>query len=99
MTVTRFSTGLFAHHLRGAAIAANTLSATYKNRLNPFGSDIVAVAGDSYSVAHADTNVAHGSATLFVSEAAAREHLSQIASADPEMARSLHVIPTYELAA
>jgi hypothetical protein len=96
---SRFSTGLFAHHLRGAAIAANTLSATYKNRLNPFGSDIVAVAGDSYSVANADTNVAHGGATVFASEAAAREHLSQIASADPEAARSLHVIPTYELAA
>jgi hypothetical protein len=94
-----FSTGLFAHHLRGAAIAANTLSAAYKNRLNPFGSDTVEVSSDAYTVAHADTNIALTSGTSFGSEAAARDHLAQIASADPSLARSLHVIPTYELAA
>jgi hypothetical protein len=94
-----YSTGLFAHQLRGAAIAASRLSASYKSRFNPFGNDTVAVSGDSYVIAHGDTNRAYGTATSFGSEAEAREHLAGIAAVNAAQARTLQVIPEYELAA
>jgi hypothetical protein len=95
-----FSMGLFAHELKGAAITANRLSAAYKKRFNPFGNDTVAVSGDAYVIAHADTNRAYGTTTVsFGSEAEARDHLAQIASTNPAEAQTLHVIPTYEMAA
>ena len=95
-----FSMGLFAHELKGGAITASRLSAAYKKRFNPFGNDTVAVSGDAYVIAHADTNRAYGTTTAsFGSEAEAHDHLAQIASTNPAKAQTLHVIPTYEMAA
>ena len=94
-----YSTGLFAHHLKGAAVAASRLSASYKSRFNPFGNDTVAVSGDSYVIAHADTNRVYGTTPAFGSEAEAHEYLSGMAAANAAEARTLQVIPEYELAA
>ena len=97
---SRFSTGLFAHHLKGSAVAMSKLSAARKTRFNPFGDDNVKVGGDEYVVAHTDTNRAFGAgASTFTSQAEARDHLAQLASADPAVTKTLHVIPASELAA
>jgi hypothetical protein len=96
---SKLSTGLFAHQLKGSAIASSPLSAAYKARFNPFGSDTVAVTGDGYVIAHADTNKAFGSTTSFGGQAEAEEHLARIAAGDPAQARSLHIIPDYEAVA
>lgn len=97
---SRFSTGLFAHHLRGSAVTTSKLSAARKARFDPFGSDKVKVDGDAYVVAHADTNRAFGAAaSTFSSDAEARDHLTRLAASDPTAAATLHVIPASELAA
>ena len=48
--------GLFAHQLKGSAVATSQLSAAYKASFDPFGDDKVAVPGDAYTIANADTN-------------------------------------------
>ena len=94
-----FSTGLFAHHLLGSAITASSLSDAYQKKLDPFGTDKVTVAGESYTIADSDTNKPFGGAKkTFASEAAARDHLATMAAADPAGAANLHVIPAWEAA-
>jgi len=94
---SRFSTGLFAHHLRGSAVTMSKLSAARKTRFDPFGNDKVKVGADKYVVASTDTNVALAAAA-FGSEAEARDHLNQLAASDPGASKALHVIPVSEAA-
>jgi hypothetical protein len=97
---SRFSTGLFAHHLKGSAITRNQMSSAQRVKLNPFGDDSVKVVGDKYTVAHTDTNRAYSTAaTDFGSHAEASDYLAQLASLDPVAARTMHVIPSCEVEA
>jgi hypothetical protein len=97
-----FSTGLFAHHLKGSTITTSRLSAAHQNRFNPFGDDRVTVPEEAYTIVHADTNRAFAAAVpagSFSSEAEARDHLAQFASANPAEARKLQIVPAWEVAA
>jgi hypothetical protein len=94
-----FSTGLFAHHLKGAAITTSVLSAAHRERFNPFGADTIAMAGEAYTIVHTDTNRAYAATTAFGSASEARDHLTRIAATNPAEARSLSVIPAWEVAA
>ena len=94
-----FSTGLFAHHLNGAAITLSVLSAAHQAKFNPFAADTIAMTGEAYTIVHADTNQAFGATTTFGSESEARDHLAQMAATNPTEARSLSVIPAWEVAA
>ena len=97
-----FSTGLFAHHLKGSTITTSRLSAAHRDRFNPFGDDRVTVPEEAYTIVHADTNRAFTAAVpagSFSSEAEARDHLAQFASANPAEARNLQIVPAWEVAA
>src|SRR6185295_5933771 len=96
---SKFSTGLFAHQLKGSTITTSRLSAAHRSRFNPFGDDKVTVPGEAYTIVHADTNQAFAAAQAFGSEAEAHDHLAQLASANPAEARTLHVVPAWEVAA
>jgi hypothetical protein len=95
---SRFSTGLFAHQLKGSAITRSQLSAAQRSKLDPFGGDKVKVPGEAYTIAHTDTNQAHSAAaTDFGSEAEARDYMAGLVSVDPAAAKTLHVIPACEV--
>jgi hypothetical protein len=97
---SNFSTGLFAHYLKGGAVTNSRLSAARRDRFNPFGGDKVTLPGDAYTIVHSDTNRAFAAAAqTFGSEAEARDHLTQIMSANPAAAQALHIVPAWEVAA
>jgi hypothetical protein len=90
---------LFAFFLDGNAVSRCELSQAAKAKLQPF-TERIAVHGESYTVAHQADNTAFGTAsTVFHSEASAREFLGARVAADPSLAGSLHVIPTFETVA
>jgi hypothetical protein len=97
---SRLSVGLFAHELQASAVTLSALSAAQRTKLDPFGDDKVKVAGEAYTIAHADTNrPVAAAAASFSSEAEARDHMARIVAADPAAAKTLHVIPAWEAAA
>jgi hypothetical protein len=97
--VSRISNGLFAHHLKGAAVTRSAISNAYGSKLQPFADRGARVVGDTFVVADEDTNAPHGGASLrFESEAGARAYLDGLSASDPLLATRLHVIPSYEAA-
>jgi hypothetical protein len=94
-----FAGGLFAFFMRGGAVAKSGLSQASKKKLDPFV-EKVEVAAETYTVALQASNKAWtAAATSFHSEAAAREFLNAETAKDPNLADTLHVIPSYERAA
>jgi len=87
---------LFDHFLAGAAITLSPLSAKGQRLLDPLA-DAIAVTGDQYAVASTVDNSGIGSHATFSSQAAAIDHLSALVADDPNLADTLHVIPSAEL--
>lgn len=89
---------LFSHLLKGNAISKVKGSQAYQQKVKPFGSDTIKVAGDSYTVAfNSDNKPFSKSAMSFGSEALAREFLANQVKESPDLATSLHVIPEFEV--
>jgi hypothetical protein len=93
-----FMVSLFTFFLGNGAIAKNELSKASKKKLDPFDTKI-AVSDETYTVAFQSNNKAYGGTMAFHSETSAREFLASEAARDPELAQTLHVIPSYERAA
>jgi hypothetical protein len=91
-----FNSTLFTHFLAGASVARSPLARAEKALRQPFA-DGVTVPGDTFVVARTRDNTAAG--PVFVSEAQARAHLSELLADDPNQADALHVIPATEVAA
>jgi hypothetical protein len=92
-----FVHSLFTHFLRGSAISRSPLSQAVKRQLDPYV-DKVTVAPEGYAVAfNTDNSAFQTESVSFISHAQAREYMQQAAAAQPELAESLHVIPSSEL--
>jgi hypothetical protein len=87
---------LFDHFLNGAAITKSVFSAKSNSLRNPHATTI-AVTGDSFVVASSVTNTAVDSSSTFTSEAAALDHMQSLVAANPNVAETMHVIPSAEL--
>jgi len=87
---------LFAHFLGGASIARSPLSFAQEQRRDPHADHIVA-GTPTYAIAGAANNSAMAAAPMFVSEAAALDHLAQLVADDPNLVTLLHVLPAAEL--
>lgn len=92
------SVGLFAHHLAGSAVASSTLSASYKNKLDPFPNEKVKIQGEAYTIVDTDTNRAISGVTEFASSAAAHSHLQTVRNSEAFVGRNLEVVPAWEAA-
>ena len=89
----------FDHFFKGAAITKSDLSHQKKSDLNPFV-DKVKVADGGYTVALTENNKAYSAQSLhFASEAQAHQFMKSQVAAQPELHETLHVIPSYEVAA
>jgi hypothetical protein len=88
---------LFNHFIGGAAVTKAEISYSQKKKLRPFETKI-SVSQPGFSVANvADNRPVADDAVYFRSEAAAREYLSQQTAVNPARAKSMHVIPQYEI--
>jgi hypothetical protein len=87
---------LFAHFLAGNSVARSVQSSARQQQLDPF-SDKIAAGDAGYVLAStADNTKAPGSAA-FASESAALDHMAALAAADPTVADTFHVIPSFEM--
>jgi hypothetical protein len=94
-----FTGALFNFFLAGNSMARSELSQATKKKYQPF-EEKVEVSAEAYTVAFQATNQPHTAASAtFHSEASAREYLRKQVGADPNLADTLHVIPSYERAA
>jgi hypothetical protein len=90
---------LFQHWLKGASVTRSGLSAYRDELTHPYAGS-VAVAPETYAVAHqADNTLLHPAAATFTSRAAAMDHLAGAVAADPSLAGTLHVLPQFEVVA
>ncbi len=90
---------LFNFFMHGAAVTRCELSKAAKSKLVPFD-DKIGVVTDSYTVAFQSNNKAFSAeAASFHSEASARDFMNSRIGADPTLADTIHVIPSYEKAA
>lgn len=87
---------LFDHFLAGNSIARSDLSFAKQRKLDPFAEKVVAGTAGYVVASQADNRNAAGT-TTFASESAAIDHLTRLASADPNAHESLHVIPAFEM--
>jgi len=87
--------GMFVHHIKGAAVARSDLSHARGARLNPFGQHGIEVGGEPHVVAHVDSN---RTVTEFASAAEARAHMARLIDEDRTLSGKLHVIPAFEAA-
>ena len=94
-----FAHSLFQHLLLGSSVARSPLSAYQKSLSRPdFGK--VVFSHESFAVAFAANNqVYHAAAAHFTSVAAANDFVARTVTADPSLSGSLHVLPSFELAA
>ena len=94
-----FFGSLFNFFMNGGAVSRCALSQAAKTKLVPFADKISAV-DETYTVAFQSNNQAFADdATSFHSEASAREYLNSQIAADPTLAGTIHVIPSFEKAA
>lgn len=90
---------LFNFFMNGAAVTRCELSKATKTKLVPFD-DKIGVVIDTYTVAFQSNNkVFSAEATSFHSEASARDYMNSRIAVDPNLADTIHVIPSYEKAA
>ena len=89
--------GLFNHWLGGNAIARSDLSRAQTTLRQPYDTS-VSLAAETYAVAsQSDNTVLSATAGAFTSRAAALDHLNQAVAADPGLAGTLHVLPSFEV--
>ena len=89
----------FDFFLGGNAAAHCALSQATKLQLQPF-EEKIAVQGETYTVAFQSNNQAFAANALsFHSEASARDYMNSQVAADPQLAETIHVIPSFERAA
>lgn len=92
----KFWDGLFVHFQRGAAITRAAVSLASKKRKEPFDAKIVTT-DTTYTVARQMDNRAYSAAATFGSYAEAQAHLAEQTRRDPNLAETLHVIPSSEV--
>lgn len=89
---------LFDFFLDGAAVSQCELSKSVKTKLQPF-EEKIEVLSETFTVAQQSTNKAYSADSVsFHSEASAREFMAGQIAADPNLADTVHVIPSYEMA-
>jgi hypothetical protein len=89
--------GLFNHFLGGAAVGKLEVSQKRKKELQPF-SDRIEVHAPAFTVANvADNTPFAGASSTFASEALARDYFRQQIADEPSRAKTIHVIPEYEV--
>jgi hypothetical protein len=88
--------GLFHNFLAGSAVTRSELSFHAKSQLAPYP-DKVAVAAEGYTVASTQDNRATGANATFSSEAMAVDFMRTQVLANPSLAGSMHVLPSYEV--
>lgn len=94
-----FAGALFEFFLGGSAAARAEVSNANKKKLQPFD-DKITVQEATYTVALQSNNKAVATEAMeFHSEASAREYMNTRISVNPDMADTLHVIPSTERAA
>jgi hypothetical protein len=93
---TAYIGSLFAHFLSGNSAARSPFSARAKRDAQPF-EDVIEVREQGFGVATRADNKAVAGTAVFGSEAAAREYMKQVISADPSIAGTIHVVPQFEL--
>lgn len=94
-----FASTLFSFFVRGAAVSRISVSVAVANKLQPFNEKI-SVAPEGFGVAFQSTNKPVSAATTsFASEALARSYLADLKASDPGLAGTLHVLPSFEIAA
>ena len=94
-----FAHGLFQHLLLGSSVARSSLSAYQKSLSRPDLGKVV-LANETFAVAFAANNqVYHADAAHFTSVAAANDFVARTVTTAPSLSGSLHVLPSFELAA
>jgi hypothetical protein len=94
-----FGSLLFNFLLAGSAVTRSDLSRAKQKQSRPF-EDKVDVHEHTYSVAFQSNNQAYtAAAATFTSEASARDFMQREVKANPRLAETLHVIPSWERAA
>jgi hypothetical protein len=94
-----FIATLFDFFVGGASVARSELSKAKRKQLQPFES-VVGVAEETYTVAFQATNRAFSAETVsFSSEASARDFMQRELGRNPNLAETIHVIPSVERAA
>jgi hypothetical protein len=92
-----YGLALFERWMAGASVAHNVLSAAHTKLMRPY-EGAVAVQPERFVVAHvADNTPAH--AETFTSRVAARDFVAATVAGQPALAGTLHVLPSFELAA
>jgi hypothetical protein len=90
---------MFGAFLRANSAAQSPLSAAHRAKTKPYA-DAVAVANETFAVALQSSNKAvHASAGSFTSQASAQDYLNKLVADDPSLGGSLHVLPSFEVAA
>lgn len=90
---------LFGFFALGGAVSLSELSLAKTKQYQPFA-DKVTVGEDTYAVAFQSNNQAYSAAAMsFESEASARDFMNQEVAKNPNLAATIHVIPTFEAAA
>lgn len=94
---TKWFGSLFEHFLAGNATARAEVSASSRQKLDPF-EEKIAVKPEGFAVAFARDNTPYAGQTVtFASSAAAHQFLQDEIAVDANFARDLHVIPSYEV--
>ena len=94
-----FAHGLFQHLLLGSSVARSPLSAYQKSLSQPDLGKVI-LSNETFAVAFAANNQAyHADAVRFTSIAAANDFVARTVTANPSLSGSLHVLPSFELAA
>jgi hypothetical protein len=89
---------LFTHFLAGASVALSSLSARTRNAKAPV-QDGVKTRSEGFAVALQENNKAVSAETVFASEGAASDWMSDAVANDRSLADKLHVVPEFELVA
>jgi uncharacterized protein DUF6603 len=90
---------LFAHLVKGAAIAKHPGSKAQRDQARPFD-DRIEVGAAGYAVVHKrDNRAAAPESAGFATEREAQEWLSGAAAGDPQRGGGMHVVPVFEMSA
>ncbi|MBZ9772622.1 DUF6603 domain-containing protein [Mesorhizobium sp. CO1-1-8] len=94
-----FASTLFSFFLGGAAISKASVSAAAAKKLQPFD-DKISIVPEAFGVALQSTNKPlSAAAASFASESLAHAFLTDLKAADPALASTLHIVPSFEMAA
>ncbi|MGN6274767.1 MAG: DUF6603 domain-containing protein [Solirubrobacterales bacterium] len=90
---------LFQHWLGGASVAFSDLSRAQAKLTKPYA-EAVTVGAETFAVVStADNTLVHPEAAAFTSKAAAGDYMAAAVAAEPTLAGTLQVLPSFEVAA